>query len=190
MAAKPANFVEHMEEHLGRIQAGARLSESIHGVRFADMPEPGASTFATLGLTHHVLKQGGDGPDVRVEFLVACRDEVVDAFNPLSVLAAMSDQAMDLHTAPPRGTVIGPRGRFFPASEMEALYCAAPTYFHEELTSFSGFPEPLVIVWLVPIHPAEARFIRSHGWQKFEEKLDEANPDLLDLGRAAVVDHG
>jgi hypothetical protein len=28
------------------------------------------------------------------------------------------------------------------------------------------------------------------GWQTFEEKLNEANPDLLDLGRAAVVDHG
>ena len=129
-------FLQHLEEHLGQIQAGAVLRRSednrvaISAVRFESCPLPGATTFMTLGLSHHVSHQE-DGPDVRIEFLIACGDELVERFNPASILADVSKLWMQTHHAPARGTVIGPKGRFFKESAMEALYCAAPVYFHD-----------------------------------------------------------
>jgi hypothetical protein len=107
----------------------------------------------------------------------------------MSVLADVSDQAIAMHAAPERGTVIGPRGRFFAETKMEALYCTAPVCFDQGLAEFSPFPEPFVPIWLVPITPIEAQYVRTHGWSLFEDRLDESNPDLLDLLRPAVVDH-
>jgi hypothetical protein len=107
----------------------------------------------------------------------------------MSLLADVSDQALSSHAAPARGTVIGPRGRFFAESEMEALYCAAPVYFDNGLAAFTAFAEPFVPVWLMPIAPIEAKYVRIHGWSRFEDRLEERDLDLLDLLRPVVVDH-
>ena len=143
----------------------------------------------TLGLTHHVFHQA-EGANVRLELLIACHAKTVDAFNPGSVLANVHDMCVPGHHAPPRGTVLGPRRRFFPESEMTALYCSLPTCFHEDLAAFDGFPEPFLPIWLVPITSDEARFIHENGWPAFESLLGEADPDLLDLSRPSIVAGG
>jgi hypothetical protein len=182
-------FITHVERCLGPIQAGATLREGVQGARFGDCPHKGASAFMTLGLSHHAFTQSRS-PRVRIEFLVACRDQFVESFRPLSVLADVSDQAVLLHSAPARGTVIGPRGRFFEKSEMQALYCTHPTYFDDALSCFDGFPEPLVVVWLVPITPDEATYVQLHGWSAFEDRLEKDQPDLLDLERSPIITGG
>ena len=143
----------------------------------------------TLGLSHHAFHQT-EGVNVRPEILIACHAKTVEAFNPASVLANVCDMCVAAHHAPPRGTVFGPRGRFFPDSEMTALYCSLPTCFHEGLPAFDGFPEPFLPIWLVPITSNEARFIRENGWPAFESLLEEADPDLLDLSRPSIVAAG
>jgi hypothetical protein len=90
----------------------------------------------------------------------------------MSVLADVSEQALERHSAPPRGTVIGPRGQFFDESPMEALYCAQPSYFDESLCRFEGFSEPLVFIWLVPITPTEAKFVRRSRPSRPVQKVD------------------
>jgi hypothetical protein len=182
-------FIEHVESHLGPIQDGARLRAGISGVRFCDRPHRGSSSFLTLGLSHHVLTQR-HRPGVRVEFILACKDEFVDLLNPLSVLADVCDEVEPAHSAPARGTVFGPRGKFFEGSEMEALYCAAPVYFPDALGTFTGFPEPFVLIWLVPITRPEAIYVHSDGWEAFEELLEGFDPDLLDLERRSLVESG
>jgi len=183
------SFIDHLEAHLGPIKGGCRLRDGVQGVRFADCPRPGCATFMTLGLTHHVFDQAS-GKGVRPEFLISCRDEFVASLNALSLLADIADSCLPTHAAPARGTVFGPAGRFFAASEMEALYCAVPTYFPEAFGEFGGFPEPFVPIWLVPITRSEAAYVHSHGWSAFEARLDAAAPDLLDLRRAAAVEGG
>lgn len=183
-----STLIDHLERYLGPIHSGAPLGAGVQGVLFPDRPFRGSTTFTTLGLSNHLLSQER-GPQVRLEFVLACRNAVVDAFSPLSVLADISEHAVAAHSAPARGTVIGPRGRFFPESTMEALYCAEPVYFDDGLTKFSGFPQPFLLVWLVPIAPVEAAFVRSHGWSRFEDVLAETQPDLLDLLRLPAVDH-
>jgi hypothetical protein len=164
------------------------LSESVQGVWFREQPVRGATTFATLGLSHHLLSQP-TGVQLRIELLLACRNEFVSAFKAMSVLADVSDDIRSLHQAPSRGTVFGPRGRFFAESEMAALYCSAPVYFAGGLARFSGFSEPFVPIWLVPITALEAKFVHTHGWSRFEDILVGSDPDLLDLRRPSVVDH-
>lgn len=179
-------FVEHLEEYLGPIQGGTRLNNATMAAWFADCPVRGAATFMTVGLSHHVFHQA-EGANVRLEFIVACHTSTVEAFNPASVLANACDMCAPTHHAPPRGTVLGPKGRFFPESEMTALYCSPPTCFHDGLAAFDGFPEPFLPIWLVPITSAEARFVQEDGWQAFESLLDAADVDLLDLKRRSLV---
>jgi len=182
-----AAFIDHIESHLGPIQDGARLREGVQGVRFRDRPNPGATTFMTLGLSNHVLTQRS-GVDVRIEFVIACHDAFVEGFNSLSVLADVCDQVLPDHSAPARGTVFGPRGRFFEGSEMEALYCASPVYFPDDLCKFGGFSEPFVPVWLVPITKLEAHYVGTNGWNSFEELLARVDPNLLDLRRRSLIE--
>jgi hypothetical protein len=148
MASGTHPFIEHVEAYLGPIQSGARLTEDVNWVWFRDMPAPGARTYMTLGLSHHALEQS-EGPKKRVELLIACRNEFVEKLDPMALLTDVLDHALRVHSAPPRGTVIGPRGRFFAESAMEALYCTMPTYFHDEFVEFDGFPDLFLPVWLV-----------------------------------------
>src|SRR5688572_5513406 len=118
-------FLAHLEAHMGPIQAGGRLRDGVQAVRFKDRPFRGASSFLTLGLSHHVLRQE-EGAGVRIEFLLSCRNEFVASFNSASVLADVCDAVFEAQSPPLRGAVFGPRGRFFDESEMEALYCSPP----------------------------------------------------------------
>ena len=45
----------------------------------------------------------------------------------------------------------------------------------------------IVVLWLVPITAAEARFVRLHGVQKFEELLQRSEANVANPGRAPVV---
>lgn len=45
----------------------------------------------------------------------------------------------------------------------------------------------MVIVWLIPVTTEEAAFARVNGWDKFEAKLIEQNPDLVDVYREPVI---
>ena len=181
------NLIEHLERYLGPIQAGAQLGEGVQGVQFRECPSAGSSSFMILGLSDHVFKQAS-GQGIRIEFVIACGNEFVESLNPLSILADVSDRIASTHVAPARGTVLGPAGRFSPQFQMEALYCCNPVYFDAGFAEFSGFPEPLVIIWLVPITPEEALYVQESGWDAFEDLLQSADPDLLDLERPALVE--
>jgi Suppressor of fused protein (SUFU) len=181
-----ARFTDHIEEHLGPVRGGVRVDEGLAIVAFADCPAAGASTMMTLGLSHHAFHQA-DGPNLRIEFLIACRAGMIEAFHPELILADVSETVVRRHEAPPRGTVLRWGKRFFPETRMEDLYCAPPIYFHEGLAAFDGFPEPFLPIWLIPITPAEVGHIHQHGWPAFEGLLDDADVDLLDLGRRSLV---
>jgi suppressor of fused protein SUFU len=181
------SFIEHIEEYLGPIQGGTGLREGVQAAWFADCPSPGSTAVMTLGLSHHAFHQA-EGPDVRMEMIIAWHGDAAPSLNGAgSVLADICDRIVPAHHAPPRGTVFGPGGRFFPGSEVEALYCSLPTYFSEELAAFDGFPEPFLPIWLVPITPDEARFVREQGWQAFEDLWEEAGADMLNVMRPSLV---
>ncbi len=71
---------------------------------------------------------------------------------------------------------------------MEALYVAIPVYFPDASQLYEPVEgDPIVLAWLVPVTATEARFAKEHGYDAFEDLLVEKDPDLRDLGRAAIV---
>ena len=50
-----------------------------------------------------------------------------------------------------------------------------------------GEERRVVVLWLVPITSSEARFVRQHGVQRFEELLQRSEANVVDPGRAPIV---
>ena len=67
---------EHYERHLGEIARGWSDEKRMHGVQvvcFERQPEPGVRTFATLGLSRHIVELPS-AKHVRQELLISAND--------------------------------------------------------------------------------------------------------------------
>src|SRR5262249_21840645 len=83
-----------------------------------------------------------------------------------------------------RGEIVGPSGKIIDDSNIEALYAGLPGVLPPEFAvAESEDGRRIALVWLVPITAEEALYVNVHGWDKFEEKLDEQQPDPLDWYR-------
>jgi hypothetical protein len=71
----------------------------------------------------------------------------------------------------------------FDSSQFEALYVTNSGYFPDSFMRYFIINDETVIVqpWLIPITSKEADFINLNGWGKFENVLEEIDPDLLDF---------
>ncbi|MBP9944812.1 MAG: suppressor of fused domain protein [Vicinamibacteria bacterium] len=174
----------HFEKYLGRAGDGwCDGRTSLHVVPFGEQPTPGATTYASLGLSTHVFSQQS-GSTLRQELLFCCYDEfrTLPIENLLFIVGA---DVIASHTALAHGSVIGSRGPLFDGSKLEALLCLPPTYFPPafEVVSDIGDGSEVAVVWLIPLYAAEADFATTHGWQRLATLLLEMDPDLLDLKR-------
>lgn len=186
-------FIRHVERHLGRIQkgwmhdrAGERLPYSV--ARFDDAPVAGATSFLSLGLSKTDLRLGNGSRRLRQELLVASSNGgdmdafLVDALQHFASATLQNGQAysarslVKLSWHPPA------------ASEVAGFYVAAPIYYPEALHLFEApGRDPILIAWLVPVTKAEGLFVLESGWEAFEDRLVEEDPDLLDWSRRSIV---
>lgn len=181
------NAAEHLEHHLGRIER-VWSSDDCPGVSvclFRGVPRAGAVTLATLGLSEHVLALN-DTRQVRQELLLMVRDT-----HPLDdlrdVLFHIAHEVMERHHALLRGDVIRLGYTLTEDSAARALYASIPVILPDEFSVLEGSAPATVFVWLVPLLPAEAQLAKELGWNDFEDRLEAADPDLLDLSRASIV---
>jgi hypothetical protein len=184
----PNKLVGHVESILGRIDAGWSDEESESGivvVRARDQPDKGASTYVTLGLSRHVLAMGA-GHEVRQE-LVFAADHRVEGGHIAAFLQSFAEFVVGEHRALLRGEVIGPSEPVLPGTRLNAVYAAMPVLHDERLRILEGTQPPTVFVWVVPLHEEEAGFVREHGWEAFEDRLEAAEVELCDLDRESVV---
>jgi hypothetical protein len=180
-------LIGHLERHLGQIQEG--WSKDATGeqlpfqvVRFDDTPVVGASSFSTLGLSRTTLH--GPGQRSFHQELMFASYKRYETWNIPALLQQLGSQALSRGSAYLRGECIGPRGRLFPASVLEAVYFALPVYWPDSLAVHRpAAAPPIQLTWVVPLFASEARYIVQHGWAKFEEVLRAHDPDLLDLER-------
>ena len=181
-------LVAHVESHLGPIVSGRRLPSTGHApvfvLRFDDQPHEGAVTYATLGLSDTPLHQL-DNIDIRQELLVSMW-ATEDDEEPSALLMSVAEDVMKRAHALARGDVLGPAGPILDGASTEALYATAPVYFEDSFHVFRGSEQPTFFVWLVPITQDEARYIRNHGWDAFEDRLEADDPDLLDIRRSSI----
>ncbi len=184
------SLVSYIERVLGEPDVGSMLTDAAQAqryfvTRFANTPIPGATTFMTLGLSEHRLTQP-DG-SIRQELVFAHYDRF-QHMESAKLITSVARECLESHRALLHGDVLGPAGPLCVDTEMQALYCCPPVYFDDRLRVFEedGF-EPTVFVWLVPIWKQEANFVRSQGHRRFEDLLEEKDPDLLDLKRTSIV---
>jgi hypothetical protein len=85
-----------------------------------------------------------------------------------------------------RGEVIGPRGKLFEHGTTTALYAAAPVYLPDDFAECAEGNRTIVLVWLVPITDDEAEYVRTHGWNSFEDALVAEDPDLTVVDRPPI----
>lgn len=83
--------------------------------------------------------------------------------------------------------MIGPAGALVPGSGLTALYVTMPSYFPRDFATFSGDHGEVVIAWLVPISDREADYLSTHGWDAFEDRLVEQDPDLVNFHRPTMI---
>lgn len=76
---------------------------------------------------------------------------------------------------------------FTSGTTAKSVYAAIPVSFDEGFATYHGEAEPIVLVWLVPLMEPEARYVKSHGWESFEDILEASQANLFDPGRPSLI---
>lgn len=178
----------HLEAVLGpMIQGWSPTGEpaGVHVVLFGHQPLDGTVTYATLGLSQHVLDMP-KGRSVRQELLLAVQaGSAMDDFSKL--LLHVAESVVGTHRALLRGDVFPLGHPIVRGSSCCHLYVSLPVVFPEGLATCDSTEPPTVFAWLVPVTDREEREIRTVGWSRFEDKLERADVDLFDLARSSVA---
>lgn len=186
------NYVEYLEHHLGNIECG--WSQDSEGnklpyqiVKYSGGPFQGTVTYSTLGLSNEGFMSPISKKKIRQELIFVSYSNFGDKNIP-GLIQQLSFHMLKKQQPYLRGDVIGPYGKLFNSSALEALYVTKPVYFPDSFHTF--YPSeglPIVQTWLVPITSSEAKFIATNGWEKFEDKLVDINPDLVDFNRSCII---
>jgi hypothetical protein len=154
-------------------------------VRFAGGSDADSVGYATLGLSRYPLSSPTSGRAIQHElFMLAPESLSPDLV--VSLLLQVGSAALRARRALLRGDVVGPAGPLVPGSALTALYVTMPVYFPDDFATFSGDDGDVVVAWLVPISTQEADFVSRQGWDAFEDRLLEHDPDLVDFERSGL----
>lgn len=182
------NIIEHAEKFLGNISRGWSSKPSSDGLQvvcFENAPFEAVDTFMTAGLSHHDLRIS-DNKTVRQELILPVASTGLSEML-VSLLLFIGELILRNHVALLRGQVIRlPRD----AAErlgFDALYCAIPVFLDDDFATFNGSQPPTVIAWVIPIYKSEADYVDAYGWSKFEDMLEEKDPDLFSLERESII---
>jgi hypothetical protein len=189
MAAENLTSVpEHYEQHLGEITRGWSDEKRMHGVQvvcFEKQPEPGVKTYATLGLSRHIVELPGS-KHIRQELLISA-NEAFSSDAVAGLVLSLAEHVLRCGKALLRGEVIGPGEPVIAGSTLAAIYVTNPSPFDKSLTEFVSEPPATVFAYLIPIMEAESVLVRERGWRWFEEQLEQQNPDIWDLARTESI---
>lgn len=181
-----------MELFLGQVEVGWTEDADGNAMPFQMLKfEPPAlantSAFTTPGLARHALASRTPEKSIHLELmLLTQRGDANERWLP-SLLHQVASDSIRTGSALLRGEVLGPRGALVPESELEALYVASPVYFPDEFAAHQAPGQTTIFAWLVPISASEARFVQEQGWEAFESRLVEQNPDLCNWDRPAIA---
>lgn len=183
-------LVRHLEHFLGPMSGGWQYDADggatpFQVAQFQQLPNLNTLAITTLGLSRRALKSRSSGKEIHQELLVLMPKSCGAGPVP-GQLQQVGRELWDTGVALLRGDVIGPRGPLFRRSVLEAYYVAPPVYFPDEFATCNEGAYSVVFAWLVPVSRREAEFIEKSGWQTFEERLEGADPDLIDVSRESL----
>ncbi|WP_308012429.1 suppressor of fused domain protein [Arthrobacter sp. M4] len=147
---------------------------------------PGTAVYSTIGLSRYGLPSVRSNKLIRHELLLATHTGENEEYIP-SILKQVGEEAIHNNSALLSGQVIGPRGFLSPGTNVKALFVNSPVFLPDEFATFETDEGSGVIAWLIPVTGSEATFVHKAGWERFEEILDESNPDLFDWRRKGIA---
>ena len=181
------DLITHLESHLGQISKGWDLkigNKDIQVVKCDNHPKFGVSTFSTLGLSSYDLNMP-DERTIKQEFFVSSYDKYNDE-KLASFLLTFASGILSSGRAILRGECIGSGSLVIEDSTLNGVYCSNPVFQNDSFSVFKG-EHNVVMVWLIPVHSQEVKFIRQNGWNKFEDGLENEYCDFWDLGRQPMT---
>jgi hypothetical protein len=180
---------KHYAQFLGEPSTGylVKLKEHPEGqydiAQYEDVPWKGAVTLATCGFSDVPLHM------FRQELVLLCYERFVSK-DLILMLAGVMEMVADSQHPLLQGRVLVPwlnDESLMENTTMSSLYSAVPTYFPDEFQIMRDAEESIDVGWLIPIHRSEADWIKEHGWEAFESRLVELDPDVIDLTRPPIV---
>lgn len=171
--------------HSGRrFRHATESGRGVEVLRFADQPEHGAVTYASLGVCDHAWAEPSRP---RVEILLGAT-----ADHPVvpQIIANIAFHVMDKQFFPEAGTIVRDIIAVLRAGELSErlphVYFMDPSPWQLLLPLDPG-PPRLELVAAVPVSDREYRYWRQFGSRELERVFEQARTDLFDLGRASVA---
>ncbi|TBU99004.1 suppressor of fused domain protein [Phytopseudomonas dryadis] len=182
------NIIKHAEKFLGKISQGWKEKPSSDGLQvvcFEGSPFGTVDTFMTAGLSYHELRVS-DEKKVRQELILPMSGTgIYKKF--ISLLLFICELILRNHDAVLRGQIIRLPMDAAEKLGFDAVYCSVPMFMSDDFATFRGSQPPTVIVWVIPVYKSEADYVDANGWSKFEDLLEEKDPDLFSLGRDPII---
>ncbi len=152
---------------------------------YPQQPFSGALTLCSIGVSDLALAH--DTGPLGQELTFGCLadqfdEEVLRAFQSM-----LSNIISNGHRAKLRqGEVVSLTGPLVAGRPYQDVLADLPQYFPEPFWS-TVKPPSVAIVWLIPLHPAEAELARDRGYDQLTELLESTDPNLFDLDRPSIV---
>lgn len=153
-------------------------------LRVGDCPEPGAITYASLGLCDLEWPEPGRP---RVELLLGA---IADAEVCAQIVANTAFHLIDKRFFPEPGSIVrdvvavlgaGPVSKALPH-----VYFAVPRMWDVALPLDEG-PPAITLVMAVPVSEPEYQYWKANGPRAFEAALTASGVDVADLRRASAI---
>lgn len=181
-------IIEHVEKHIGDIEQGwkdKKSSLALQIVSFKDSPAESITTYHSLGMSNSVLVLN-KGKKVRQELVTSFYSISISGMI-VSLLMSLCEAILDRGNAVLRGEVIPLSMDLAERIGFSAVYCTNPIFFDDDFCTYDETAPPTVIVWIVPIYESESAYIEINGWEKFEDLMEEIDPDLCSMEREPVI---
>ncbi|MDQ3176846.1 MAG: suppressor of fused domain protein [Actinomycetota bacterium] len=155
-------------------------------MRTPDSPQPGVTSYATLGMSR--FDNGGlesGGKPLRVELVAACQSEFTHIADGLSSCAL--NVAKDGWQVTPGVVHPNALGLYRSDLVLKHLFLVTPYLWGDEPDD-REFDE-LLVTWLmaVPVSDSEVEHVRTRGPESLEALFEERQIDIFDINREPVV---
>ena len=184
------SFGEHLERfhpdgvHEDFRSARAEVEERLPGFRVRRIA-PAASDKPWVYATNGAAAAIGEGED-GAEYVVlapAADPVLVEMLAALATVNADPDKRLGV------GSIVNLGRPWTGSSAAKNLLVLPPYVFGPgfEVYESPGEQRRIVVLWLVPITSAEARFVRRHGVQQFEQLMQRSEVNVVDAERGPIV---
>jgi Suppressor of fused protein (SUFU)/Tetratricopeptide repeat len=171
--------------HSGRrFRHATDSGRGVEVMRFADQPDRGVITYASLGVSDHAW---GDPTRPRIELVLGATAD--DAVVP-QVIANVAFHVIDKDFFPEPGTIVRDIVAVLRAGDLSTrlphvyFMNAAPWGL---VGALDAGPPRIDVIAAVPVSDPEYKYWRNFGARALETLFAQAKPDLFDLARASVV---